>query len=310
MENGDLVFGYTGGYHDPVTGCYPLGNGYRVYFPDLMRFSAPDDWSPFGEGGINPYVYCDNDPINHADPSGHMSWLNLGLTIALTLGTFVDPALAPEAAAEDGALAGDVALNATREAAEREGVAESSGRFVGDAEPRNVLSGRPGGGEEEPGPSSRQLEKRRASGDGGDGPPEKQQFMEDPQAAPPARRRPTLGELIQQAKTHVGQHRGEVFNHWNGFSGTGSTDDGTLIEHQLARLLEGERTFARNLEGYDGEKDLGQRLGFAPSRYSSLRSTVNARIAKGKNPRWQKYLLHWFLGETYGDEDIELLDVG
>ncbi|WP_369790733.1 hypothetical protein [Rouxiella sp. WC2420] len=39
-----------------------------------MMPSKKASWSPFGEGGINPYVYCAGDPINRAAPSGHMSW--------------------------------------------------------------------------------------------------------------------------------------------------------------------------------------------------------------------------------------------
>lgn len=46
-----------------------------------MRFSAPD-WSPFGEGGINPYAYCAGDPINSSDLFGHMSWW-LGIGVAV-----------------------------------------------------------------------------------------------------------------------------------------------------------------------------------------------------------------------------------
>lgn len=38
-----------------------------------MRFHSPDSLSPFGEGGINPYVYCAGDPINFRDPTGHAS---------------------------------------------------------------------------------------------------------------------------------------------------------------------------------------------------------------------------------------------
>lgn len=65
---------FTGERRDPVTGVYHLGNGYRAYDSVLMRFTCPDAFSPFGPGGINPYVYCAGDPVNHADPSGHLSW--------------------------------------------------------------------------------------------------------------------------------------------------------------------------------------------------------------------------------------------
>ena len=63
---------FTGQIPEPVMCGYLLGNGYRLYSPLLMRFNSPDNWSPFGAAGINPYVYCKNDPVNHSDPSGHM----------------------------------------------------------------------------------------------------------------------------------------------------------------------------------------------------------------------------------------------
>ena len=92
MRNDILVFGYTGAYCDPVTAGYSLGNGYRVYLPELMRFAAPDDWSPFGKGGMNPYLYCGDDPINRSDPSGHLDvfgWLGViggiaGIAVAVS----------------------------------------------------------------------------------------------------------------------------------------------------------------------------------------------------------------------------------
>ncbi|KAM0484450.1 hypothetical protein ACHAPX_001875 [Trichoderma viride] len=67
------VIAWNGQWRDPVTGWYHLGNGYRVYNPVLMRFHAPDTWSPFTSGEINPYAYCLCDPINRVDPTGHSS---------------------------------------------------------------------------------------------------------------------------------------------------------------------------------------------------------------------------------------------
>ena len=69
-EPGEL--GFNGERTDPVTGHYLLGNGYRAFNPVLMRFNSPDSWSPFGRGGINAYGYCEGDPVNRVDPSGHI----------------------------------------------------------------------------------------------------------------------------------------------------------------------------------------------------------------------------------------------
>ena len=77
-ENGLLsLLGFNGERPDPVTGCYLLGNGYRAFNPVLMRFNSPDSLSPFGKGGLNPYVYCLGDPISRRDPSGRLSTLVL-----------------------------------------------------------------------------------------------------------------------------------------------------------------------------------------------------------------------------------------
>ncbi|WP_437181060.1 RHS repeat-associated core domain-containing protein [Pseudomonas peradeniyensis] len=53
------------------SGVYLLGNGYRAYNPVLMRFQSPDSSSPFGEGGVSAYGYCEGDPVNYADRNGH-----------------------------------------------------------------------------------------------------------------------------------------------------------------------------------------------------------------------------------------------
>ena len=67
--------GFTGMCQDGASLRYPLGNGYRWYLPGLMRFNAPDSLSPFGPAGINAYAYCQGDPVNFRDPSGHIGEL-------------------------------------------------------------------------------------------------------------------------------------------------------------------------------------------------------------------------------------------
>jgi len=72
-KNGLLsLLGFNGERPDPLTGHYLLGNGYRAFNPVLMRFNSPDSLSPFGEGGLNSYAYCQGDPVNQVDPSGHI----------------------------------------------------------------------------------------------------------------------------------------------------------------------------------------------------------------------------------------------
>ncbi|MBV4507196.1 RHS repeat-associated core domain-containing protein [Pseudomonas sp. BW13M1] len=66
------LLGFNNQHREPLTGVYLLGNGHRSFNPVLMRFVSADDLSPFGDGGINAYAYCQNDPINRTDPSGMM----------------------------------------------------------------------------------------------------------------------------------------------------------------------------------------------------------------------------------------------
>ncbi|MDD0974277.1 RHS repeat-associated core domain-containing protein, partial [Pseudomonas fontis] len=90
--------GFNGEVRDELSGWYLLGRGYRAYNPSLMRFHSPDSLSPFGAGGLNPYMYCLGDPINFVDPTGHRAesamygrkepnrvWSIIALTIAAVL---------------------------------------------------------------------------------------------------------------------------------------------------------------------------------------------------------------------------------
>lgn len=52
---------------------------FRYYDPLIGRFTAPDSvdyLDPKSINGLNLYAYCNNDPINLYDPSGHTpEWL-------------------------------------------------------------------------------------------------------------------------------------------------------------------------------------------------------------------------------------------
>ncbi|KJZ45821.1 RHS repeat-associated core domain-containing protein [Pseudomonas fluorescens] len=71
--------GFNGQLREANIGWYLLGNGYRAYNPQLMRFHSPDSWSPFRGGGLNAYMYCVGDPVNRSDPTGHNPLIALAL---------------------------------------------------------------------------------------------------------------------------------------------------------------------------------------------------------------------------------------
>lgn len=81
---------FAGQRHDPLTACYHLGNGHRLYSPGLMRFLSSDHLSPFGQGGINTYGYCAGDPVNNIDPSGRFlaALTSIELTRATTVAAY------------------------------------------------------------------------------------------------------------------------------------------------------------------------------------------------------------------------------
>ena len=75
---------YRGYYYDQDTKLYYLNA--RYYCPEWRRFISPDDTAYLDAesvNGLNLYTYCNNDPVNYCDPSGH------SITLALIfVGTF------------------------------------------------------------------------------------------------------------------------------------------------------------------------------------------------------------------------------
>ena len=81
---------YRSYYFDRETSIYYLNA--RYYDPALRRFLSLDSTEyldPETPNGLNLYAYCNNDPMNYADPSGNSAILALalmGLGVGLGLG--------------------------------------------------------------------------------------------------------------------------------------------------------------------------------------------------------------------------------
>ncbi len=97
---------YRGYYYDDDTGLYYLNA--RYYSPKWCRFISPDSTpylDPESVNGLNLYCYCNNDPVNYSDPSGHfaISLTILGLIIGATIGATVGGIAAYNIAKNQGA---------------------------------------------------------------------------------------------------------------------------------------------------------------------------------------------------------------
>ena len=78
---------YRGYYFDAESGLYFLNA--RYYNPAWRRFISPDDTSyldPDTPSGLNLYAYCNNDPVNFSDPSGHFPVLAVILGLSAVIG--------------------------------------------------------------------------------------------------------------------------------------------------------------------------------------------------------------------------------
>jgi RHS repeat-associated protein len=66
IANVENPFGFPGQYYDQETELHY--NWFRHYNPNTGRYITPD---PIGlKGGMNPYLYVGNDPVNIRDPRG------------------------------------------------------------------------------------------------------------------------------------------------------------------------------------------------------------------------------------------------
>lgn len=152
--------GFNGQRLDPINAVSHLGNGYRAYSPALMRFTCPDSLSPFDRGGLNPYVYCGADPVNHIDPSGHCFLITFFASLFSSIAAATTEALGTAAAAvgaeagvaaagaeagvagaEAGVAAGTTAAMTTAEYATATSVASTSAAFGGTGTAVGIESG-------------------------------------------------------------------------------------------------------------------------------------------------------------------------
>ncbi|HCX08674.1 MAG TPA: hypothetical protein DHG20_06095 [Acholeplasmatales bacterium] len=68
---------YKGYYYDKETQFYWVSS--RYYSPEICRWISPDlieYLDPQSINGLNLYAYCNNDPINNYDPTGHFTLPN------------------------------------------------------------------------------------------------------------------------------------------------------------------------------------------------------------------------------------------
>ena len=78
---------YKGYYYDEETKLYYCISRYNS--PEFRRFISPDKCNYLEAeelNGLNLYCYCGNDPINYADPSGHIAFFVVTAIIGAVVG--------------------------------------------------------------------------------------------------------------------------------------------------------------------------------------------------------------------------------
>ena len=79
---------YRSYYYDNETNLYYLNT--RYYDPDTMRFISLDsvEYKDYDTlGGLNLFVYCNNNPVMYVDPDGNDFWGNFWKVVGAVIGS-------------------------------------------------------------------------------------------------------------------------------------------------------------------------------------------------------------------------------
>ena len=107
---------YRGYYYDEDTKLYYLNA--RYYCPTWRRFISPDDTGyldPEAVNGLNLYAYCNNDPVNYADPSGNsvIASILIGFAVFSLVGWGLSEMFGSQIAGGIGSISGGAAAIST-----------------------------------------------------------------------------------------------------------------------------------------------------------------------------------------------------
>ncbi|MEL7569482.1 MAG: RHS repeat-associated core domain-containing protein [Eubacteriaceae bacterium] len=84
-------FAYTGAVNDPETGLYYMNA--RYYDPETGRFISQDTYRGTGEAFWHEYLYCNSDPVNNIDPTGHFALILLAPALLFAAGVLLAVAM-------------------------------------------------------------------------------------------------------------------------------------------------------------------------------------------------------------------------